>query len=196
MPPSGTTLDRLALLEQEGAQLARQLTQFDRPAMTPVSRNPRLAVTASTGTYPFRSSANNTWEIIFTDAVYVATAGVQAITSTDRQATPGDVARNIANAPYVPEGTLLNVWKDNNRSDGTACWWFEYHDTDKLLCELLGNLSMGGSVSVKWLASKGGDDSTITAEDALGTFEGSTGDKAFVRWNELNSEYWIENVQC
>lgn len=192
MPPLGSTADRLRALERDGRDLRRALKNLQsRDALAPALRNPRLARTSSIGTYPFRVDAANTWEIVFTDETFDEEfPGAIALATTYRQSEPKFVAHNTTNAPYVPFDTLIEVWRDNNR------WWFTYYDWDLLTCELQGNLSAGGSVTVKWIAAKGGDNSNITAHDDLGTFEGNSGDRAYVRWNHFRAKYLIENVQC
>jgi len=193
MPPRGTVENRLIELERQAAHQERFLRQAaQRLGDAPLVRNPRHAITSATGTYPLRSQGWNTYEIIFTDDTFVEDfSGVKAITETLRQkADPKFLAHNLTNAPYVPEGKKLQVWRENSR------WWFCYYDWDLLVCELQGALSAGGSVTVKWIIAKGGDGSTFTAHDQLGTFEGDAGDRAYVRWNHAAAQYWIENVQC
>ncbi len=183
---------RLAALEEtvrsQAAEI-RQLTQ--RLARAGEPRNPRLARTTSLGTYPTRADARNCWEICFVDATYTAEAGVQALDIADRQLTsPYAVAHNIHNDPFVPDGTLLAVWWDNNR------WWFDYEDEIQR-GTLQGELTAGGSVSVKvQVAGSDTPGGAVTATDKLGVMTGVSGEKCYIKWQREHAEYWILQKEC
>ena len=156
------------------------------------SRNPRLARTTSLGTYPTRADEHNAWEIVFVDTTYDEVAGVEALTITNRRATsPWAVAHNVYNDPFVPNNTLLMVWRDNNR------WWFEHKD-EVQLAVLQGTLTEGGSVSVKVQLPGGGDapGGAVTAHDKLGVMNGSSPHKAYIQWQREHAQYWIINKEC
>lgn len=185
--------ERVARLEElVRAQAARvdQLTTL--LARAGEGRNPRLARTTSLGMYPTRADARNCWEIVFIDSTFTETAGVQSLTSTNRRAaSPWAVAHNLYNDPFVPEGTLLMVWRDNNR------WWFEYEDEIQIAV-LQGTLTEGGSVSVKVQLPGGGNapGGAVTAWDKLGVMNGSSPHKAYIKWQREHAQYWIINKEC
>lgn len=151
-----------------------------------------LARTVSSGTYPTRADAYTAWEIEFVDATFTETAGPGAVTITARDdVAPYQVAHNIYNDPFVPEGTLLKVWRDNNR------WWFEYEDEIQIAV-LQGTLSEGGSVSVKVQKPGGGDapGGAVVAWDKLGVMTGAFLHKAYIKWQREHAQYWIIQKEC
>lgn len=185
--------ERLARLEERERALEAKIGQLHSLlARSGEARNPRLARTTSIGTYPTRADARNCWEIVFVDATFTDEAGVQPLTITNRRAnSPWAVAHNVYNDPFIPEDTLIMVWRDNNR------WWFEYEDPIQIAV-LQGTLTEGGSVDVKVQLPGGGNvpGGAVPAYDKLGVMNGSSPHKAYIKWQREHAQYWIINKEC
>lgn len=194
------TDSRLARLEEQvRAQEAviRQLIQ--RPARTGDARNPRLAITvALSEAYPTRAMAYNTYYIRFVDTSHEETTPEAAELTNDERSTgdPTVLATNIHPDPFVPEGTLLKVFWDNNR------WWFEYSDRI-IRVRLTSSLSAGGSVPCQWQIDDGaggyedapGD--PITVYDHISTsMTGVTDDIGGAHWDRDSQKYWFVQKEC
>lgn len=189
LEPINSRVARLEELVRSHEALIRQL--HARLARGGDPRNPRLARTTSIGTYPTRADAHNAWEIVFVDSTWEEDAGVQALDTTNRRAnSPWPVAHNIYNDPFIPQGTLIQVWRDNNR------WWFEYEDEIQNGV-LQGTLEPGGSVSVKALLNgatvPGG---AVQVYDRLGVMTGITNDKCYFKWQREHAQYWMIQKEC
>jgi hypothetical protein len=69
------------------------------------------------------------------------------------------------------------------------------------LCELTGDLHVGGSAPAKMLAFDGvswvdAETSTITVHDAIGTFEFLSGDRILVRFHRQSGKWIVWNGKC
>lgn len=69
------------------------------------------------------------------------------------------------------------------------------------VCELTGDLHVGGSAPAKLLAFDGtswvdAETSTITVYDALGTFEFVSGDRVLARFHRQSGRWIVWNGQC
>ncbi|MDZ4781237.1 MAG: hypothetical protein SGJ19_13365 [Planctomycetia bacterium] len=69
------------------------------------------------------------------------------------------------------------------------------------ICELTGDLHVGGSASAKILDFDGvswvdADTSTVVVHDALGTFEFVSGDRVLVRFHRQSGKWIVWNGKC
>lgn len=191
---------RLASLEERlRAQelVIQQLTQ--RLARGGEARNPRLAITvALSSSYPTRAQAYNTYWIRFVDSSHSETTPeAAALTNAERSSgDPVTLATNIHPDPYVPEGTLLKVFWDNNR------WWFEYSDRI-IRVRLTSTLSAGGSVPCQWQIDDGAGgyedapgDPIDVYDDISTSMTGVEDDIAGAVWDRDSQKYWFVQKEC
>lgn len=152
-----------------------------------------MARTTSTGTYPTRADQYNAWQIEFVTVSYTNEPGPQALNIVG-QGMPYFVARNVHNDPFVPQGTILEVWHVNGR------WWFDYADEIQR-GTLQGELVAGGTVSVK-VQVNGADTpgGAVEAVDKLGVMTGVgtpvSGETCYIKWQREHAEYWIIQKEC
>lgn len=191
---------RLAALEERvRAQDAviRQLIQS--PARLGDARNPRLAITvALSESYPTRAQAYNTYWVRFVDSSHEETTP-EAAELDNAERSSGDptvLATNIHPDPYVPEGTLLKLFWDNNR------WWFEYSDRI-IRVRLTSTLSAGGSVPCQWQIDDGAGgyedapgDPIDVYDDISTSMTGVSGDIAGAHWDRDSQKYWFVQKEC
>lgn len=72
-----------------------------------------------------------------------------------------------------------------------------YPDYGLALIELTATLSTGGSAAAKFVNSAGTMTSeTLTVYDRLSTFNGASGTRGYVKWNEEGSRYETAQLQC
>lgn len=152
MPPHGSLADRLADLEQRFASLRNEVLRSatrDGRLVPPVAI--RWAKTANDGgAYPAATAEPNTYPIIFLDVSAAAGAGQQTVTRTSRQSAARDLVTNIADGRtssygihfYLPEGTVLPVWRHGIR-------WYTYWQTPNVFhVTLSASVASGGTIAV------------------------------------------------
>ncbi|MGE3666634.1 MAG: hypothetical protein AB7G51_08425 [Steroidobacteraceae bacterium] len=200
--------DRLRQLDElvraQGVQISQLQARLSRQGDP---RNPRLAITvALSESYPTRAHAYNTYWIRFVDTKHDQKAsepyspdneGDWDLTNQERSSgDPTVLATNIHPDPYVPEGTLLKVWWDNNR------WWFEYSDR-VIRVRLLSTLSAGGSVPCQWQVDDGAGgyedapgDPIDVYDDLSTSMTGVVNDIAGAWWDRDSQKYWFLQKKC
>jgi len=153
---------RIADLERQLAALTIELRQSAlQAARGEVPQAVRLAKTVAPpeDTYPSASTTPNTYPIVFLNGTFDQEPGNQSPTFVERQSEACTVAQNVSQNQYfyVPENTIVAVWKQRGR------WRFDYSLANISPVTLGSTLADGASVSVTLV-----DGRTVTATNSSG----------------------------